>query len=194
MNDAICSTEWRDIAGLEGKYQVSNRGEVRSLPRPRTPGKVLKAAPSDGRGYLKVSIGGRTRSVHRLVAEAFIPNPSGLPLVRHLDDVPANNVVGNLAWGDSSMNGLDAVRLGGHPKTKKTHCPQGHPYTGENLYQYGRYRRCRECIAAHRYKVGHIDRATCEECGSEMWWSNTRRHRKRYGHTKFTVRALDGDA
>lgn len=48
-------------------------------------------------------------------------------------------------------------------------------------------------IAAHRYKVGHVDRATCEECGSEMWWSNTRKHRKRYGHTKFTVRALDGD-
>jgi hypothetical protein len=102
--------EWKPVVGYEGWYEVSDTGIVRSLPRETNherfgtmhpKGKVLTQHP-DKRGYLTVTLcrnGSRKTSlVHRLVAEAFIPNPDNLDTVNHKNEVREDNCVDNLEW------------------------------------------------------------------------------------------------
>lgn len=117
MNEA-----WRDIAGFEGSYQVSNRGRVRSLDRvieyvnrwggvtkSFRPGKLL-ALVRGTKGYLYVTLDYKmgARLVHRLVAEAFLTNPLGLPEVNHKNHLRDDNTVDNLEWATPSENILHA--------------------------------------------------------------------------------------
>lgn len=143
---------WAAIPGHEGGYEVSDQGRIRSGE-----GRILSTGP-DSSGYPQVSlrVGSKkiTRRVHRLVAEAFIPNPDNLPLVRHWDDVKTNNHVENLLWGTQSDNVLDLVRNGGHHLAKKTHCLRGHPLTNDNVYVYKTSRQCRTC-ARDRWRLKH---------------------------------------
>lgn len=93
---------WKDIEGYEGLYQVSNWGRVRSLWFGKE--KMLQPVKHKN-GYLFVSLGRKkTISIHRLVAEAFIPNPDNLPQVNHRDENKENNNVDNLEWCDSKYN------------------------------------------------------------------------------------------
>ena len=93
---------WLDVVGYEGLYKVSNLGKVKSL---RT-NKLL--SPGVSQGYLYVALykekKRRNKQVHRLVAEAFIPNIEGFPLINHKDEVKTNNVVENLEWCSYSYN------------------------------------------------------------------------------------------
>lgn len=116
----IPDEDWRPVVGFEGLYEVSRCGQVRSLStlrqhggyRPRIiPGKLLK--PKAGHKYAIVSLWDASgkdhhRSIHRLVAEAFVPNPTGARLVRHKDDQPRNNWAENLLWGSHADNTKDA--------------------------------------------------------------------------------------
>ena len=104
--------EWRPVVGYEGLYEVSNTGRVRSLDRyVKTcygsyrlhKGKVLSPGIRPD-GYLVVSLQYRMFRVHRLVAEAFLPNPDNLPQVNHKDEDKSNNRVDNLEWCDSKYN------------------------------------------------------------------------------------------
>jgi Trp operon repressor len=120
--------EWRAIAGFEGLYQVSSLGRVKSVERTVTVnGRQQKAKTirervlcqkinSPGRGaYLRYMVhlckGGRqtTHNVARLVAEAFIANPTKLPCVLHKDDNALNNRVDNLEWGTLRENSRQAA-------------------------------------------------------------------------------------
>lgn len=165
--------EWRPVVGLEKFYEVSNKGRVKSLPREvggrykgflaSRPGRELKPSANSG-GHLGVTLTwetGRKRFlVHRLVSEAFIPNPEDLPFVLHWDDNPRNNEVSNLRWGTRSDNMLDSVRNGTHRQVAKTNCPRGHPLTGTNLYERNtraggkKSRRCRECTLDQNRRYG----------------------------------------
>lgn len=101
---------WKDIDGTGGKYQVSNFGNVRSFTRFKN-GELLKYGKYTN-GYLFVHFSKDTDkqgerhsySVHRLVAQAFIPNPKGFPQVNHKDENKTNNRVDNLEWCDSKYN------------------------------------------------------------------------------------------
>ena len=85
---------WRDIKGYEGQYQVSNLGNVKSLPRLvhalnrsdfYIKERILKQC-NHKKGYLVVPLAGKVYLVHRLVADAFIPNPDNLPQINHKDE------------------------------------------------------------------------------------------------------------
>ena len=91
-------TEWRDIPGYEGHYQVSNTGLVRSVKKEPLILKIDHQRNGYQRVYLWLGKGKKNCLVHRLVAEAFIPNPNHLPEVNHLDEDKDNNDIRNLEW------------------------------------------------------------------------------------------------
>lgn len=107
---------WRDIVGYEGKYQVSNCGRVRSVKRTvwdnrgyykTVPEKILKVGITS-RGYAEVQLWKdgikKYYLVHRLVGQAFLPNPEKLPQVNHKDENKQNNNVDNLEFCSVSYN------------------------------------------------------------------------------------------
>ena len=99
---------WKDIKGYENDYQVSNLGNVRCLHYGRkrqNPNRVgirnLKLI-KNSMGYYVVNLYKRENMeiclVHRLVAETFIPNPTNLPEVDHINTITTDNNIGNLRW------------------------------------------------------------------------------------------------
>ena len=106
---------WKDIPGFEGRYQVSTFGRIKSLPRKVKAGRTYRyvqehilSARYDSRGYSRICIKIHPKkywfSVHRLVAEIFIPNPNNYPVINHKDNNPRNNCVDNLEWCTQSYN------------------------------------------------------------------------------------------
>ena len=100
--------EWKDIKNLEGLYQVSNLGRILSLNYLHTGKSKLLKPVKTKKGYLTVQLykNGKRKmcSVHRLVAETFLPNPDNLPQVNHKDEDKTNNRVDNLEWCDNKYN------------------------------------------------------------------------------------------
>ena len=108
--------DWKDIAGYEGIYQVSNKGRVRSVClRHSSKPRVMKQRFA-GRNYLYVglSLNGvqKKYSVHRLVAKAFIPNPYNKPEINHINGDKTNNSANNLEWVTSRENKAHAHKTG----------------------------------------------------------------------------------
>lgn len=93
--------EWRPVVGYEGRYEVSSLGRIRRV-------KII--VPSMKKhGYMQVSLvdGDGVRKslrLHRIVAEAFLPNPEGKPQVNHKDEDPENNRADNLEWATAEEN------------------------------------------------------------------------------------------
>lgn len=108
FNEFTESEQWRDIDGYDGMYQVSDLGRVRS----RKSGEWMVMRPSkNDNGYLIVDLrrgGKRTRKqtrVHRLVAQAFIPNDDETKtIINHINEDKTDNRVSNLEWCDYRYN------------------------------------------------------------------------------------------
>lgn len=103
---------WKDIDGYNGAYQVSNLGRVRHIQT-----NILKADYRPTRkeyayAQARISIRGKHYSIHRLVAQTFIPNPKKLPQVNHKDGNTRNNRVENLEWCTAKDNTKHAIETG----------------------------------------------------------------------------------
>lgn len=109
---------WKDIEGFEGFYQVSNFGRVRSLGgwcgTSKRKARIRKLNYTHD-GYLKLRLMYKgkdiTCRVHRLVADAFIPNPNNYETVNHIDGNKENNKVENLEWCDRGYQMEHAYKL-----------------------------------------------------------------------------------
>ena len=102
---------WKDIQGYEGLYMVSNQGRVKSIRGNRV---LKKRLTYDG--YVKVTLTvdykAVDKRVHRLVAEAFVPNPNELETINHIDGNKENNDASNLEWCDRHEQMQHAYSLG----------------------------------------------------------------------------------
>lgn len=105
--------EWRPVKGYEGLYEVSSRGRVRNLNYKKRGVYRIKSPQVSNNGYKTVFLfksgAGKRFTVHRLVAIAFIPNPTNLPEVDHIDTDRSNNCVDNLRWVTRRGNHLNTL-------------------------------------------------------------------------------------
>lgn len=98
-----------EIPGYHGKYWVTESGDVYSIAWAKLKKKVIQI---NNQGYASVMLAGNRRLVHRLVAQAFIPNPDNKSDVNHIDADTMNNHVSNLEWNTRTENMAHATRLG----------------------------------------------------------------------------------
>lgn len=134
---------WKDIKGYEGLYQVSNLGRIKSLERyvknhdaMQYHEEKIKLATerkrNDGKqGYLALQLYRDNKAkncyVHRLVAEAFIPNPESKPTVNHINGDKHDNRAENLEWATYSENNIHAYVTGLNDETHRRNCKGSMP-------------------------------------------------------------------
>lgn len=114
MQEALqdCNEEWRPVVGYETQYLVSNTGRVYSVRSQRE----LRAYTHHGyrRVCLRKHGEGRQMLVHRLVAEAYLPQSEGRPFVNHKSGIKDNNHLSNLEYVSHAENVRHAVETGIH--------------------------------------------------------------------------------
>jgi hypothetical protein len=160
MAPDLTGEQWRNLPGYEGIYQASDLGRIRSLDRvvmcpggpPRSlRGRVLRpSVRPDERHVVSLWMDGKaqTRSVHSLVALAFLgPCPEGLECC-HFDGDPSNNRAANLRWDTRVGNMADMARHGNNYQRNKVRCPRGHILAAPNLARAVNVRRGHRCCLA----------------------------------------------
>ena len=144
---------WKPIKDFEGYYEVSNIGRVRSLNYKRTGKEKILKNIEDYKGYLEVVLtkNGKRKQfkVHRLVAEAFIPNPENKPCIDHINTIKSDNRVENLRWVTYKENSNNEKTLEkfkgenhhffGKHHTEETKKKISEAQKGENNHMYGKH-------------------------------------------------------
>lgn len=166
---------FKDIKGYEGLYQIGSNGTVKSLNYHRTGIERVLKYGKHYKGYLNVALCKegkmKTFKVHRLVAEAFIPNPDNLPQVNHKNEVKTDNRVENLEWCSASynMNYNDGQKRRGVKKINGNRSKKVYQYTLDGDY-IATYPSVNEIERQWGYRIGNI------------WSCCTGRYKSAYGY------------
>lgn len=173
---------WKDIAGYEGLYQVSNLGGIKSLPRNSTRGGILK--PLIHRGYSSVelcknNIKKRFR-VHRLEAFAFLPNPKNKPYINHKNGIRNDNRLENIEWCTNSENQLHSYRelgrINHRPCLGKTGalCKNSRPVNqydlrGNFIKTWPGQSEAARQLGLYQTNISHACKGNYKSCGGYKW-------------------------
>ena len=170
---------WKDIAGFKGLYQINDHGDVLSLKRIINDSKnhvyVLKERilkpNSLPNGYQMVTLMKDNvkypEYIHRLVANAFIPNPFNLLTVNHIDGNKKNNNVNNLEWATYSKNNQHAYDTGLHQKGEGHYKSKLTRDEVKEIRQFGKYATYQ--YIAQKYNVS---KATIRDILQNKTWKN----------------------
>lgn len=157
--------EWKPVVGFEGFYEVSADGKIRScsrLVKSRYCNRVIKGKElkqnKDQDGYCKIMLSKEgkttTRAVHRLVAQAFIPNPNNYPVINHKNEIKDDNRVSNLEWCtiayNTNYNGMNYKRAAFRRKPIKSISKDGEIKYFNSIIE-----------AANELKINHGNISSC---------------------------------
>jgi hypothetical protein len=132
MCEAEHLEKWKPIKGYEGYYEISNKGNVRGIKRTiaTSNGKTVTIKPKllklqkDGNGYPTIMLTKqgirKAYNVHRIVAEAFMPNSKGLDVVNHINSIKTDNSVENLEWCTQHENLHKSIKYNNYTLANKT--------------------------------------------------------------------------
>lgn len=163
------SEVWKDVVGWEGLYKVSNFGNVLSIRRNK-----LLTPYIDHNGYIKVvlSLNGQShKAVHRLMAEAFIPNPDNKPYIDHINTIRGDNRLENLRWVTSKENNNNPISI------ENSKLGQSHKFTpilqfslsGELLNEYPSQREAARVTGVGRTSIRKCCQGTYHTAGGFKW-------------------------
>lgn len=170
---SLVGEKWKDIDGYHGLYQVSNFGRVKSLAKSVAyPNGIIHPYPEKllsvwitPNGYSSIALSkdgdARRVSVHRLVAETFIPNPGKLPQINHLDGDKQNNAVENLEWVTHDENQRHAIEVL-HKRVRPVRCVE----TGET---FNSIKDAAAHIHRDRSYLSKSAKAKWRTCGGVHW-------------------------
>lgn len=154
---------WKDIEGYEGLYQVSNLGRVHSLYR-----NIILKGSEDIWGYIKVTLykdgSPSIKTVHRLVAQAFIPNPENKPEVNHIDEDKTNNNVSNLEWSTRKDNLNHGTRNERISKSNSIQILAINLKTGESKEYYST-KECARQLGLDKSNITHVLKGNRKQTG-----------------------------
>lgn len=167
--------EWKPISGYEDLYQVSNWGRVKSLNYNKTKQEQILKQATNKQGYQQICLfkdgKGKTFQVHRLVTNAFIPNPNNLPQVNHIDEVKTNNHISNLEWCTAEYNTNFGTRT---KRQAKAISGENHPNIKQiiQLTLDGEVVKIWDCISDVNRKLGYHQSNISNCCKGKRKTSN----------------------
>ena len=161
---------WKDIVGYEGLYKVSNLGNVMSFwgKKPH----LLRAGKSSN-GYLQVDLTNHNKSIknfliHRLVAQAFIPNPQNLPFVNHKDENKKNNREDNLEFCTQQYNNIYGTRIERASKSKSKPVLQ-YDKNGIFINEYPSIKDAERHTGIYKENICSVCKGKLKTAGGYVW-------------------------
>ena len=153
--------EWKELRGFNGVYFISNEGRIKSISREVKNGRTGKRVNEENisigtinsSGYIIVTLRknnkGKVYSMHRLVAQEFIPNPKNKPFINHKDGIKTNNKVANLEWCTQLENVQHAIKIGLWKLEKPIKCL-------ETNIEYKSIKECSEKMKLQRNGIWRV--------------------------------------
>jgi len=168
----------KPVKGWEGLYNVTEDGQISSVPRngTRRGGRTLSHS-TDSYGYSVVKFRNKnkvlTKKVHRIVAEAFLPNPENKPQVNHEDGDKKNNHISNLRWVTASENIRHAKDNGLQCECPNRVSVQQYTLDGEYVAEYESLKAAGEATHTSWTGISAVIRGKRKSAGGYYWERST---------------------
>ena len=153
--------EWKDVVGAEQFYQISDLGRIRN----KITKDILKPSKSGAYRHIELRYGiNKNVLIHRLVAEAFIPNPFNFRCVNHIDEDKENNCADNLEWCTYQYN----CRYGNGSLARNSKIIQ-YDMRGNALKIWNSMKEAAECLGINYQGISSCCRNKKKSSGGFMW-------------------------